>query len=115
MLAKRTGNIKDIPEAEKQLSETQTELDSIQGRRKALANETEMVAIEVKLRTQSLSVEGSWLAPVVDAGKDAGHVLMSSLGSMMTLLVGLLPWLILLASLAYLIRRFLIRRSARKV
>ncbi|NHZ62866.1 DUF4349 domain-containing protein [Massilia genomosp. 1] len=44
LLAKRTGNLKEVLEAEKQLSQTQSELDSISGQRKALASQTEMDA-----------------------------------------------------------------------
>jgi hypothetical protein len=109
LLAKRTGNLKETLEAEKQLSETQAELDSINGMRRALAQQTDMVRVEVKLVAESLAAQRSFMAPVAEAFKDSGHIFMTSLGGLIMVVIGALPWVALLVGLFFLVRR--IRRS----
>lgn len=109
LLANRAGNLKETLEAEKQLAETQSQLDSINGQRRVLAKQTDMVRVEVKLVERSLIAEQSFAAPVSEAFKDSGLVFMSSLGALITMLIGGLPWLALLVALFYLVRR--LRRS----
>ncbi|MES2017329.1 MAG: DUF4349 domain-containing protein [Pseudomonadota bacterium] len=113
LLAKRTGNMKEILEAEKQLAETQAELDSINGQRRALAKQTDMVRVEITLVAQSLSVEGSFAAPVTEALHESGRVLMSSLGALITFAVGALPWGLAITALVMFVLR-LNRRRKRK-
>ncbi|MES2149283.1 MAG: DUF4349 domain-containing protein [Pseudomonadota bacterium] len=112
LLVKHAGTLKDTLEAEKQLSETQSELDSIQGRRKALANQTEMVKVHITLSAQSFRAEDSWFAPLADAASQSGRVLVSSLAMLLTLTVAALPWLVALTACVMLIRRTLRRRKA---
>jgi hypothetical protein len=114
LLAKNTGNLKDMLDAEKQLAETQAQLDSINGQRRALANLTEMVHIEIDLVDKSLAAEGNWAAPVVDAASDTGAVLMKSVGVLITVVVALLPWMIVLSLLLWPVRRAWRRRKAAK-
>jgi hypothetical protein len=113
LLAKRAGNMQEILEAEKQLAHTQSELDSINGQRRALARQTDMVRVEIKLVAQSLGVEGNAAAPVAEALRESGRVLMGSLAALITLVVALLPWLLVLAVLVAGVRRLLRRRKLR--
>jgi hypothetical protein len=92
LLAKNAGSIKDLLEAEKQLAETQAALDSINGQRRALASQTDMIRVEIELRPQSLRTEGSWTAPVAMAAHEAGDVLMKSVAFLLTAAVAVLPW-----------------------
>lgn len=114
LLAKNTGNLKDMLDAEKQLAETQAQLDSINGQRRALANLTEMVHIEIDLVDNSLTGDRNWAAPVVDAAGDTGEVLMKSVGVLITVVVALVPWMILLSLLLWPVRRAWRRRKAAK-
>ncbi|HEX8610232.1 MAG TPA: DUF4349 domain-containing protein [Telluria sp.] len=114
LLARRTGNLKEVLEAEKQLSETQAELDSIIGKRKDLASQTEMTRVELKLVAESLHAEQSWAAPVADAAKESGHVLMSSLGVLITVIVAVLPWLSVFIPLFLWLRKLYRARKARR-
>ncbi|NHZ35325.1 DUF4349 domain-containing protein [Massilia rubra] len=114
LLAKRTGNLKEVLEAEKQLSETQSELDSISGQRKALASQTEMTRVELNLVAESLHAEQSWVAPVAQAIKESGHVLTSSLGVLITVVVAVLPWLLVLIPLFLWLRKLYRARKARR-
>jgi hypothetical protein len=112
LLGKRAGNLKETLEAEKQLAETQSELDSINGQRRVLAKQTDMIRVEIKIVAQSLAAEKSFAAPVSEAFKDSGLVFMSSLGTLITLLIGALPWLALLGVLIYMVRRLRRGRAA---
>ncbi|MES2316155.1 MAG: DUF4349 domain-containing protein [Pseudomonadota bacterium] len=115
LLVKRTGDMKEILAAEKQLAETQAELDSIVGKRRALAKQTDMVRVEIELVAQSLGAEGSFAAPVSEAVQESGKVLMSSLGALITLVVAALPWVLGIWALTIGVRRFLRRRKLKAI
>lgn len=112
LLAKRTGDLKETLEAERQLTETQSQLDSINGQRRMLAKQTDMVRVTINLVTQTLAAENSFAAPVSEALKDSGLVFMSSLGMLITLVIGGMPWLVLLVVLFYGVRR--LRRKLKR-
>ena len=112
LLAKNSGNLKEILEAEKELADTQTTLDSINGQRRALANLTEMTRVDIELRPQSLQNEDSWAAPLVTAARESGTVLTSSLAFLLTTSVALLPWALALGLLFIPVRRLWRRRRA---
>jgi hypothetical protein len=114
LLAKNAGTLKDMLDAEKQLAETQAQLDSITGQRRALANLTEMVHIEIDLVDSAVEDEGNWAAPVANAAGDTGAVLMKSVGVLITVVVALLPWMIVLSLLLWPVRRAWRRRKAAK-
>ncbi|MES2323514.1 MAG: DUF4349 domain-containing protein [Pseudomonadota bacterium] len=105
LLAKRTGKLEEVLAAERQLAETQSQLDSIQMMRKALAAETELVRVDIELLAERLASKGSWAEPTVNALGESGRVLMSSLGAMITFVVAALPWLLLFSVPFFLIRR----------
>lgn len=113
LLAKRTGNMKEVLDAEAQLSKTQAELDSISGIRKALASQTEMTRVELKLVAESLHAEDSWAAPVALAAGESGYILMSSLGVLITVAIAALPWLLVAIPLFLWLRKRYRARKAR--
>ncbi len=115
LLAKNAGSLKDMLDAEKQLAETQAALDSINGQRRVLASQTEMIRIEIDLRPQSFRNEGSWTAPVAAAVDDAGEVLMKSLAFLLTTVVALLPWALLFGLVFLPLLRMWRRRRAAKL
>lgn len=115
LLAKNTGSLKDMLDAEKQLAETQAALDSIHGQRRVLASQTEMIKIDIELRPQSLRTEGSWAAPVAIAAGDAGEVLMHSIAFLLTAAVALLPWAVVFGLAFFPLRRIWRRRRAAKL
>jgi hypothetical protein len=114
LLAKNTGNLKDMLDAEKQLAETQAALDSINGQRRALASLTDMVRVDIELVSTSSRSEGSWAAPVLNAVDEAGETFMQSIGMLITFVVGLLPWAVLAALLSTPLRRAWRRRREAK-
>ena len=116
LLAQKAGTLKDMLDAEKQLSETQASLDTINGLRRVLASQTDMVEIAIELKAKSLKTEGSWTAPVAMAADDAGEVLMKSLAFLLTATVALLPWALIIGLVVLpLLRMWRRRRAARPV
>lgn len=105
LLAKRTGKLDEVLAAERQLAETQSQLDGIQMMRKALAAETELVRVDIELVAERLAVKGSWAEPTMNALDESGRVLMASLGAMITFVVAALPWVLLLSVPFFLLRR----------
>ncbi|HEY8026534.1 MAG TPA: DUF4349 domain-containing protein, partial [Burkholderiaceae bacterium] len=96
MLAVRTAQIKDVIEIEKQLADTQASLDAISSTRKVLAKQTDMVEVDIVFRSASSIPARSFSAPLVTAWNQAGDVLMSSAGGLVTFIAALLPWLVIL-------------------
>lgn len=115
LLAKNAGSLKDMLDAEKQLAETQAALDSINGQRRVLASQTDMIRIEIELRPQSLRNEGNWTAPVAVAVDEAGEVLMKSIAFLLTAAVALLPWALLFSLVFLPLRRIWRRRRAARL
>jgi len=97
MLAHRPGDLNDVLQVERELANTQIELDSVIGIRKALANETEKIAINIDFHAASTISENSLLSPIATAWNEAGLTLIKSAGTLITFVALLLPWLVLLA------------------
>jgi len=112
MLAEKPAQIKDVIEIEKQLADTQSSLDAIDGVRKSLSKKTDFVAVKIELRSATSISERSFLAPVASAWNQAGTVLMASAGSLITFIAAVLPWLLILVPAFWFVRR--VWRSWRK-
>jgi len=95
MLASSSGSLKDVLEVERELSRAQSELDSLQMRRKALANETEKVSVDISFRSRKSVAQTGTFAPIATAWHGAGHVLAESIASAITFVVAIVPWLVL--------------------
>jgi hypothetical protein len=113
MLATRTGSLKDVVEVERELSRAQSELDSLVARRKALANETDKVAVMIDFRSKQSIAETGAFAPVVSAWHEIGHVFASSIAIIIAFTVAIVPWLILIAAGFWIVFK-LLRRVFRK-
>jgi hypothetical protein len=96
MLATRTGSLKDVVEVERELSRAQSELDSLVATRKALANETDKVAVSIEFRSEQSIAETGAFAPIVSAWHEIGHVFASSIAIAITFIVAIVPWLFLI-------------------
>jgi len=101
MQSAHTGSIKDVLEIQRQLTETQSQLDTIHGTRKALANQTEKVAVNIQFHARTSVAERSFFAPVTTAWNEAGQVLMSSVGGLITFVAAVLPWLLIAIPAGY--------------
>lgn len=94
MMRDKSAKFKDLIEVQRELVETQSQLDAIQGVRKVLAQETELVAVNIDFSAQQGITEQGFFAPVVRALDEAGRIMMGSIASMITFFVTVLPWLL---------------------
>lgn len=105
MLARPSATVKDLVEIQKQLTETQSELDSESTQRKILANETEKIAVELSFRVERPGGETRGLAQIWNALRESGSVLADSTASLITVIVAIIPWLILIVPGVWLLAR----------
>ncbi|MBV1774438.1 DUF4349 domain-containing protein [Burkholderiaceae bacterium DAT-1] len=113
LLAEKPGKLADIVELEKALTETQSELDSIVGRRKVLAKQTDMVRMTLEIHaTRSIAERSAWM-PLKDAWESSGFVFFSSLGHLLSALIALVPWAIPVGVLVWWAKRRWAKRKAR--
>jgi len=103
MLAKPTATVKDLVEIQKQLTDTQSELDSETAQGKILANETEKIAVEISFRVEPGKTGG--VAQVWNAVRESGSILGESTASLITTIVAVIPWLVLIVPLIWLLRK----------
>jgi hypothetical protein len=106
MLRDTRAGVKDIIEIERELASTQSQLDSMQSMRKVLALETELVAVNLDFSAAQGLTEQGFSAPVAQALKDAGHIMMQSLASVITFVMSAIPWLLLGLPVIYIVRKY---------
>ncbi len=106
MLTDKSAKFKDLIEVETQLATTQSELDSITSIRKALSLETDLVAVNIDFSAAQGITEQGFFAPVARALKNAGSVMMESFATVITFVVGAIPWLLIGIPLFILTRKF---------
>ena len=105
MLAKPSATVKDLVEIQRQLTETQSQLDSETAQRKILANETEKIAVEISFRVEKSSSNAEGFALIWNALRESGSVLADSTASLITVIVAVIPWLILIVPAVWLLAR----------
>jgi hypothetical protein len=105
MLAKSAATVKDLVEIQRQLTETQSQLDSETARRKILANETEKIAVGISFRVKESGAKAGGFAQIRDALRESGSVLADSTASLITVIVAVIPWLILIVPALWLLAR----------
>lgn len=105
MLADRSAKFKDIIDVERELANTQSQLDSFNSMRKILAQETELVAMNIDFVAKQGITEQGFFAPVVNALKNAGHVLIESFAKVITFVMGTIPWMLLGIVAGFLLRK----------
>jgi len=110
MLAKPNLTVDNLVEISKQLTDTQADLDSQTAQRKILANETEKIAVDISFSSQSAGSTGIF-ADIWNALLDAGTTFVSSVATLITVVIFLVPWAIALFLLVWLIK---VRRRARQ-
>jgi hypothetical protein len=95
MLGDKSAKFKDIIDVERELANTQSQLDSIVSLRKVLSLETDLVAVNIHFSAKQGITEQGFFSPVALAIKDAGRVMMESLASLITLVMSALPWIVI--------------------
>jgi hypothetical protein len=98
LLGTREARLRDLLEVERELARVQADLDSLAARRKALAQQTDKVLLVLRIAARpSVLQDGVW-SPVADAVTGAGHVLARSLAALIGVVVGALPWAVLIGA-----------------
>lgn len=105
MLGKPSATVKDLVEIQKQLTDTQSELDSETAQRKILANETEKVAVEFSFRMERPSGNAGSFAQIWNAFRESGSVLADSTSSLIYTIFAIIPWLILILPALWLLAK----------
>jgi hypothetical protein len=111
LLAKSPASVKDLIELERELSDVQSQLDSISTRRKVLANETEKVAVQIDFRAKPSITSTGVFAPIADAFRESGSVLLESIAALITFIFAIIPWLVLIIPAIWIIAKILRKRS----
>lgn len=113
MLQDKSAKFRDLIEIERELANTQAQLDSLHGIRKVLAHETELVAVNIEFSASQSVTEKGFIAPVAKALDNAGRIMMESLANVITFIMAALPWLIFGIPIILLVRKFWTRIKAK--
>lgn len=105
LLKNKTAKFKDLIEVQRELANTQSEIDSMNTMRKILAKETELVALDITFIAKQGVTEHGFFAPVAEAFKQAGNILMTSVANIILLFVSAIPWILLAIPLVILARK----------
>jgi hypothetical protein len=106
MLVDKSAKFKDIIDVERELANTQSQLDSMLSMRKILSQETDLVAVNINFSAAQGITEQGFFAPVARALKDAGSVMMESFGSVITFVMSAVPWLLIGVPIIWLVRKY---------
>ena len=105
MLARPSATVKDLIEIQKQLTETQSQLDSETTNRKVLANETEKIAVQLSFQIRESRGSARGLALIGDALRESGTLLAESTAALIYVIVAVIPWLIVIVPALWLLVR----------
>jgi hypothetical protein len=103
MLAKPSATVRDLVEIQKQLTDTQSELDSETTQRKILANETEKIAVDLSFRVERPGGNAGGFAQIWNTLRESGSVLADSTSSLIYTILAIIPWLILILPAVWLL------------
>lgn len=106
MLTDKSAKFKDIIDVERELANTQSQLDSMLSMRKVLSQETDLVAVNIDFTAAQGITEQGFFAPVARALKDAGRVMMESFGSVIIFVMSAVPWLLIGIPIIWLARKY---------
>jgi Domain of unknown function (DUF4349) len=106
MLTDKSAKFKDIIDVERELANTQSQLDSMLSMRKILSQETDLVAVNINFSAAQGITEQGFFAPVARALKDAGRVMMESFGAVITFVMSAIPWLLIGIPIIWLVRKY---------
>jgi hypothetical protein len=106
MLADKAAKFKDIIDVERELANTQSQLDSMMSLRKVLSQETDLVAVNINFSAAQGITEQGFFAPVARAFKNAGSVMMESFGAVITFVMGAIPWLLIGIPIIWLVSKY---------
>jgi hypothetical protein len=109
MLGDKNAKFKDIIEVERELANTQSQLDSMMSMRNILSQETDLVAVNIDFTATQGITEQGFFAPVARAFKDAGRIFMESSAAVITFVMSAIPWLLIGIPIIWLVRKYWVR------
>lgn len=115
-IMKRAATVEDALSVQRQLAEVRGEIERIEGRKRFLENQSALSTIKVRLQTAKVfasSSDGFWdrLSDSVGNGLD---IALNFVLGLVTLVIGLLPFALLVGIPSFLIGRSLMRRRSRR-
>jgi len=98
ILEQQAGKITEVLEAERELARVREKIESLEGQKAGLMNRVRYSTFTVNLFAgTSKSVEiRTWYGPLLQDLRDLGRMLASSLGTLLKVIVGIVPWLLAL-------------------
>ena len=106
MLSDKTAKFKDIIAVERELANTQSELDNFTSTLQLLSLDTDFVAINIDFVAVQGIAEQGFFAPIKQALKNAGAVMMQSVGAVITFVMFVIPWLLIVLPLVWFLSWF---------
>lgn len=106
MLARPSATVKDLIDIQKQLADTQAQLDSETANRKVLANQTEKIAVQLSFQITESRGSSRGLALIGDALSESGSLLAESTAALIYAIVAVIPWLIVIVPALWLLVRY---------
>lgn len=101
MLERPSAKLSDLVEIQKQLTDTQSELDSETAQRRILANETEKIAVQISFRVARPGQNPSGIGEIWNAFRQSGSILADSISDLITTVFTVLPWLVLIVPICW--------------
>jgi hypothetical protein len=114
MLAKPSAKVSDLVEIQKQLADTQSDLDSETAQRKVLANETEKIAVQISFLVEETGKNRGGFSEIGDALRESGAVLGDSTATLITTIFAIIPWLILILPAVWILAKGWARLKLRR-
>jgi hypothetical protein len=112
MLARPGVTVKDAIDIQEQLSQVQSQLDSETAGRKALANETEKVEVEISFRVDVPVTSRHGFRQIWGAMRDSGSILAESTAWLIMAVMTLLPWVAVGGIFIWILVKWIRRRRA---
>jgi hypothetical protein len=110
ILARQTGKVSEVLEVEREIARVVEEIEQAEGERRYFDNQVSLSTITLSLHEPDAMVERGLLDPVLEALRQSIRIMGASLGSLIELFAGLLPWLVAL----YLAFRLVLWRLRRR-
>lgn len=111
MLSKSSISVKDSLEIQEQLNDVQILLDAAVANRKALANETDKVAVVIDLGVEQTRSASGGLTAMANAFRDFGSELAASTAYLISAIASVLPWVAVILPAIWALARIRRRRK----
>jgi hypothetical protein len=105
LLQNRSGKVGELVEAERAFAQAQEELDGARSWMAEMQQRVSMSNIEIGYNSRAPVGSGLW-RPVRDAFASVGQTLGGSIGTLVSFIAAVLPWLLALVGFIWLARRF---------